>query len=245
MDIRIIINAILLLLILHIILINIDYRIEIGKEKKEHFSQDLHMGKTEQTDDFNQKLLNYIQQVEVQEKEKEKSSPLDIQLDIQPSNTYSSDNNHPNFESDVVNLSKFYDKTFDNLNEVELKNNSHMNEGKNPQFKKAYEKSVQQNEFQNMGGVQSDNKALVLNIPHEGRKSEELPLTWNYKDELPMNGGSMSGIYGFDSLESSFADYSLVQGDMQSEKHMNFKNIPYDDLRKPIVYENYTDQKDK
>jgi len=244
MNIQIIINAVLVLFIIHIILINIDYSIEIGKEKNEHFinnkesDKDKNMDKntnknnsSNETDDFNQKLLNYIQQNEMKENEKNRDN------EIKASNTYVSDNNHPNFESDVLNVSKFYTQSFDSLNENELMKTSLMKSVENNEsdFNKAYERSTQLNKLQNMGG--KERPELKLSPPHEGRQSQELPLTWSYNDELPMNGGSMQGIFGFDSLESSFAEYGLVKGDIESNKDSNFKNIPHDDLRKPIVYE--------
>jgi hypothetical protein len=53
-----------------------------------------------------------------------------------------------------------------------------------------------------------------------------------------MNGGNMNGIIGFDSLESQFAIYNPNKLNLQSANSNNFDNIPHNDLRKPIVYEN-------
>ena len=80
-----------------------------------------------------------------------------------------------------------------------------------------------------------------------GRESIELPTSWQYKSELPMNGGSMNGIYGFDNLESQFASFNDnsvngndhangTQVNLQPSNDNNFKNIPHNDLRKPVVY---------
>jgi hypothetical protein len=80
-----------------------------------------------------------------------------------------------------------------------------------------------------------------------GRESIELPTSWQYKSELPMNGGSMNGIYGFDNLDSQFASFNdnAVNGNdhangtqinLQNANDNNFKNIPHNDLRKPVVY---------
>ena len=53
-----------------------------------------------------------------------------------------------------------------------------------------------------------------------------------------MNGGIMNGIVGFDSLESQFAIYNPNKLNLQVDNENKFNNIPHDDLRKPIVYEN-------
>jgi hypothetical protein len=72
-----------------------------------------------------------------------------------------------------------------------------------------------------------------------GRIATELPPTWEYKNELPMNGGTIGGgIVGFDALESQFSMYSPGSMQMQQANSPNFQVIPHDDLRKPIVYEN-------
>ena len=53
-----------------------------------------------------------------------------------------------------------------------------------------------------------------------------------------MNGGKINGIVGFDTLESQFAIYNPNKLNLQTANQNNFNNIPHDDLRKPIVYEN-------
>ena len=78
----------------------------------------------------------------------------------------------------------------------------------------------------------------ACNVKSYGRESTVVPDTWTYKNELPMNGGQMNGIIGFDSLESQFAIFNPNKLNLQSANSPNLKNIAHDDLRKPIVYEN-------
>ena len=55
---------------------------------------------------------------------------------------------------------------------------------------------------------------------------------------MPMNGGNMNGIVGFDTLESQYSIYNPNKLNIQQNDDTKFKNIPHDDLRKPIIYEN-------
>ena len=79
---------------------------------------------------------------------------------------------------------------------------------------------------------------LVQNVSVTTRESTVNPDNWTYKNELPMNGGNMNGIIGFDALESQFSIYNPNKLNLQDANSSNFDNIPHNDLRKPIVYEN-------
>jgi len=142
---------------------------------------------------------------------------------VSASNTYVSDNNEPNFESNVADISKFYKFNYDNLNEDQLKSTSI--------------------EKLNKDNISIDTNIDVkskepCNVKNYGRETIVTPDNWNYKNELPMNGGNMNGIIGFDSLESQFAIYNPNKLNLQTSVENKFNNIPHDDLRKPIIYEN-------
>jgi len=229
MDIKIIINSVLIIFILHIIILNINFHKIIGKkeskESKENFNNNSNnsnensmnfLTSNDSNEDFKKKLLKYIQQdnIEFQEKESEfENKNINIK-NIESSNTYLSDNNEPNFESNVADISKFYKINYDN--ETEIKSTPIMELNK---------------------VVKADEIKINENCD-TSRKSEVVPNNWLYKNELPMNGGEMNGIFGFDSLESQFAIYSPNKLNIESSNNNNFNNIPHDDLRKPIVYEN-------
>lgn len=214
MDIKIIINSLLIILILHIIILNINYTISIGTKIKESFvvktnedSINFLTTNNDANDEFKKKLLKYVQQdVPVVETEFENKNLNKIQ----PSNSFLSNNNEPNFESNVADVSKFYKINFDSLNENELKTTS----------------------------VELLKKTEECKKVDYVREPTVNPDTWGYKNELPMNGGIMNGIVGFDSLESQFAIYNPNKLNLQIETENKFNNIPHDDLRKPIVYEN-------
>jgi hypothetical protein len=230
MDIRIIINSLIIIFILHIIIININYHTVIGEKKEIQYekfsnsipeSQESHLENNslaflsnDGNDEFKKKLLKYMQQEEVIAK----SVPLNEFENknihkVEASNTYLSKENEPNFESNVADISKFYKFNYDNLDEDQLKSTS----------------------IESLSKVVDTNCAISN---HNGRESVVTPDTWDYKNELPMNGGKINGIVGFDSLESQFAIYNPNKLNLQVTTEDKFNNIPHDDLRKPIVYEN-------
>lgn len=273
MDIKIIINAFIIIFILHIIIININYSKNIGKkwynekssvsnlenfnsnEKKSiDFLTDSKANVKNIDSDFQKKLLNYIKQPEPIEKiEFEKKNALPVL----PGNTYLSSNNEPNFESNVANIKKFYDVNYDNLDENSLQSTSIDNLSKITQLYDTNEVN-QINEMTEINEIKGKNKMLrsnlemndspnnsdkdnvqsPFNVTHFGRNSTVNPDTWLYKDDLPMNGGKMGNVFGFDQLESQFAIYNPNKMTLEASESSNFKNIPHDDLRKPIVYEN-------
>jgi len=233
MDIKIIINAFIIIFILHIIILNINYSVTIGNKKAkdiENFespdtknSMDFltNNTNTNENDEFKKKLLKYIQQDEpIKKTEFEKKNVFEVGA----SNTYVNNNNTPNFESNVADISKFFKVNYDNLDENELKATSIEDINKLNKEKKNI-------------SIDSQSKE-PCNIKSYGRESTVTPDNWVYKNELPMNGGEMNGIIGFDSLESQFAIYNPNKLNLQSANDNNFENIPQNDLRKPIVYEN-------
>jgi hypothetical protein len=249
MNIRVIINALLIILILHIIILNIDFKVTIGKninidknnylenfqEKKDGNLRSIDEIKPDNiseinsldflnsdNDDFKKKLTKFIKEDTVQPENKFEKQNI---LSVSAANAYLNDNNVPNFESNVADISKFFKINYDNLNEEQLRSTSIEDLRKNhdESKKKVISASIKENDAIN---------PFV-------RTSKENPDTWSYKNELPMNGGTIvNGILGFDSLESQFAVYNPNKLNLQAADSNNFDNIPHDDLRKPIVYEN-------
>ena len=249
MNIRVIINALLIILILHIIILNIDFKVTIGKninidknnylenfqEKKDGNLRSIDEIKPDNiseinsldflnsdNDDFKKKLTKFIKEDTVQPENKFEKKNI---LSVSAANAYLNDNNVPNFESNVADISKFFKINYDNLNEEQLRSTSIEDLRKNhdESKKKVISASIKENDAIN---------PFV-------RTSKENPDTWSYKNELPMNGGTIvNGILGFDSLESQFAVYNPNKLNLQAADSNNFDNIPHDDLRKPIVYEN-------
>lgn len=246
MDIRIIINALIIIFILHIFILNINYTVDIGSKKINEFF-DNHTDKKEKnknpkTEDsmnflkesndtsdeaFKKKLLKYMEEpnpvklTDFEEKNLNK---------VEACNTYVSSDNVPNFESNVADISRFFKVNYDNLDENDLKATS-IDTLKNITI----EQDIVNPNLQN---INIDIDSQKVSNQHYGRKSEVNPDTWSYKNELPMNGGNINGVFGFDSLESQFASFNPNKLNLQEADSPNFKNVAHDDLRKPIVYEN-------
>jgi hypothetical protein len=227
MNFRIIINSIIVIFIIHIIILNINASYNIGNKKNiENFEDNkdaknnkdsmnfLTSNNDVDNDDFKKKLLKYIQ---VDEQPKMTEFEKKNLIKVEASNTYLNDNNVPNFESNVADISKFYKVNYDNLSENELK-------------------STSIDSLKNTTTVIDTKKDSAID-PFV-RQSTVNPDNWSYKDEIPMNGGLMNGIVGFDSLESQFAMFNPNKLNLETPDSNKFENIPHDDLRKPIVYEN-------
>lgn len=247
MDIRVIINSLLIIFVIHIILININNSYNIGtKKNKEHFDtqnsgNDSDNNSKENSmnfltsnsnsdasnEEFKKKLLKYMQQDEpVKETTFEKKNLNSVEA----GNYYLSNNNEPNFESNVADIKQFYTINYDNLDESQLKSTS-------IETLKSINNINNTEKINNVVTVDTQTKQ-PCNVKEYGRESTLTPDYWSYKDELPMNGGKMNGIYGFDNLESQFAVYNPNKLNLQSVSDDKFSNIPHDDLRKPIIYEN-------
>ncbi len=268
--IHVIINALIIIFVLHFIINSINFNQILGNPKKmiENFltsplentsphkglveldralenkninlsdsikflTEDSQTEQNEKDEDFKKKLLSFIKKNDETDKTQAiKSFEEKNVLPVVPSNSYTSNENVPNFESNVLNVQRFYKRdingdSLDNLDEKELKKASErysneVNDGR----------VLKETPIPNLGNDVNDSR------DNYGRISTKNPPVWQYKDELPMNGGNMGGIVGFNSLESQFEIYNGGQINMQAANSPNFEIIPHDDLRKPIIYEN-------
>ena len=237
MNFKIIIHAIILLFILHIIIINIDYEINIGKKiekfknnnnakitnssinSSKNSSLDFLLENKEKDNEFIQKM-NEINNNSSDKSEFNKKN----KSDILPSNNYLSNENSPNFESNVEDTSKFYiQNNYNDLNEKQLQSTSldDLNKQSN---------NIATDISKNISANISTNIQKVTNT----RESKENPPVWEYNNEFAMNGGDMNGIIGFDGLESQYANFGAPLT-MTNDDKSQYNNIPHDDLRKPVV----------
>ncbi len=264
--IHVIINALIIIFVLHFIISSINFNQILGNPKKtiENFltstmentsphkglveldralenkninlsdsikflTEDTQTEQNQKDEDFKKKLLSFIKKDNSESLTNFEEKNV---LPVLPSNSFTSNENVPNFESNVLNVQRFYKRdlngdSLDNLDEKQLK--------------KASEKySNEQSEGRVIKETPIPNLSNDVNDIRDnyGRISTKNPPVWQYKDELPMNGGNMGGIVGFNSLESQFEIYNGGQINMQPANSSNFEVIPHDDLRKPIIYEN-------
>ncbi len=265
--IHIIINAIIIIFVLHFIINSINFNQILGNPKKimENFrslentnphkgvvevDQNLENSNIELSDslkfltedspyetnqkdeDFKKKLLSFIKKKENNVTDMRTFEEKNV-LPVVPSNSFTSNENVPNFESNVLNVQRFYKRnlsgdSLDNLDESQLRKASE----KYSNEQSSDRKILKETPIPNLSNDVNDSR------DNYGRISTKNPPVWQYKEELPMNGGNMGGIVGYDSLESQFQIFGGGELNMQPANSPNFDVIPHDDLRKPIVYEN-------
>ena len=230
MNFRIIINTILVIFIIHIILLNVTYSINLGD--KEHFGildQEIYLSDDpkDKDEEIKKKLKEYISKINDNIPEVPSDKGIDIPL---PGNAYLSSDNEPNFESNVADIKQFYDR-FDNLNETDL----------NSTLKKYSGNDINMNLQKPLLNTNLDvNNTLNNNQDKQDiRETTNYPPYWEYNNELPMNGGNMNGIVGYDDDNSLYADYSLTTSVINlttKSGETPKENVPRNDLRLPAVY---------
>lgn len=135
--------------------------------------------------------------------------------------TIDNTNNTPNFNSNVMNVPKFY--------------NIQPNADNDTQFKA--DNKIGQYDGLTADKLKPNNVASNLELTKK-LNGDNSATNWKYVNDLPMNGGNImpkepraANLVGFDPLESSFADYcgSGVSGG-EFKCNNNFDNKP-DDIR--------------
>jgi hypothetical protein len=123
---------------------------------------------------------------------------------INPANFYTQDFNTPNFTSNVIDLRKFY--SYDNppgdtINKVPENDNSFIQD------------------------VKSD-PAWLIPKQKIGNHLEPTSNYWNYKNEMPMNGGDFGGLSGYEGIGETYTIYNSKEQQQETpELHHS------DDLR--------------
>lgn len=176
---KFIINVILVVLILHFVLENLNFKLEFGVN--ENFLSSKHLDEEESvqflTNDVKEgfqasgDLLDYIKNKNV---------------DIRGKEFYKTNFNTPQFESNLTDVHSFYNKNQDNNNcthfgfdGLKLENEKALEGFKNTA-------QNQNNQFQN----------LKPNFQNE---------EWKYKDDLAMNGQPYEGVVGFTRIDTDYA----------------------------------------
>ena len=204
----------------------------IVEKDKENESLDFLLGKNNKKDVlFKKKMNDYIKDIHLEKKEVSKFDEKN-EFPVLPANNYLENESRPNFESNVADTNKFYEintslkkkNNFDNLDETDLKTTSLQTLGVSDASQQPFK--------------EKENTSTIVNIDSNTvRQSAVNPDNWKYKNEFPMNGGTMNGIVGFDGLESQYADFgSFFQ--VENNATQPVEKIPHDDLRKPVVYNN-------
>lgn len=105
---------------------------------------------------------------------------------INPANFYTQDFNTPNFTSNVMDLRKFY--SYDNPPGGTIN-------------------KVQDNDESFVEDVKSD-PAWLIPKQKIGNHLEPTSNYWNYKNEMPMNGGDFGGLSGYEGMGGTFSVFN-------------------------------------
>jgi hypothetical protein len=105
---------------------------------------------------------------------------------INPANFYTQDFNTPNFTSNVMDLRKFY--SYDNPPGETIK-------------------KVPDNDESFVEDVKSD-PAWLIPKQKIGNHLEPTSNYWNYKNEMPMNGGDFGGLSGYEGMGGTYSVFN-------------------------------------
>jgi len=206
MNLRFIINTVIIVLILHFILENIDLKIDIGTA--EQFVNKLNANDslkflTENTlegFDPRQDIIDYINN---------KSN------DVRGDGFYTSDYNTAHFNSNVTDVQSFYNINadqnncthlgFDGINFENVKKAKCQNK---PSFKAiASTQVLTSNQVPTASGQDSLESYMNLGSEFQNVPPAYQPEQWHYKGESPMNGGIQEGVVGYTKIEDDFASF--------------------------------------
>ena len=224
MEVKLLINALIIILIIYIILDNIPVRYRIGVEKRNVYNQQVQEQFNSQIDKpfiSQTQSLDFLKSTEIEDKDL-KNILSNNDGSIKPSNFWLSNDSIPNYGSNITNVADYYEinKTFDGIEKDNLVETNYNSVDKERKIMEdtIIDKQTQQSSF--LDTNTNDNQHTLK------------PDTWSYKNELPMNGGLFNGISGFDSMNDSLAVYDA--NDLNIEKCDNSECSPIDDLRNGV-----------
>lgn len=191
---KILINAILIIILLHLIIKNIELHKTFNlfgvkesfanEDDSLNFLQDISDDFSIENFDNNCSSKSFLELVDYVNKCDDKNV-------IRPGNYYATDENTSNFKSNVLNVNKFYNR--------------------NEQIPGSYE-GLEGEQLQNLSKTTLNDVKDQTCFPMRNKKQNlesVQPDNWNYKNELPMNGGNiLKNVSGFDNLNTGYASYN-------------------------------------
>ncbi len=159
---------------------------------------------------------------------------------VKPGNYYVEDENSSNFMSNVLNVHKFYDinnisGSYDGLDNSQLTNLI------TKQTEKIEKKDTNfLDKVADQTCFPKRNLADNHKYPTNDNTQNVKPDNWNYINELPMNGGNVVGnVVGYDSLNTGYSNYFDKSQVVSSQcKNSVDCNKPADDIRFGLGYPN-------
>jgi len=214
---RFIFNTLIIILIIHFILENLDLpRITLGSPSPSPSTLDSDASLKFLTNssspatiegfDLKQDLLDYVN---------------NKTCDVRGGNFYKTNYNTPQFDSNITDVQSFYNINYDNTDCTKFGfdginlTTGNCNNRATPIFEK----------FKNANANQSAPPQHTQNIgvPHQSEK-------WNYKNDLAMNGAPQEGVVGFTNISDDYAPYQAGGPSF----------APFESITKPNAYQNCT-----
>ena len=209
---HILINALIIIILLHLFISNLSENSSV--KPYEHYKNEKKKEK---------ESLKYLEDIENLEHMSNKNLPNTIT----PANTFDKMDslNVPNFESNVLDYTKFYKINQNDTPKVLPKNKNVRTNFINPVSTPENSVSVSPRPFNSV------DTGKIASRPSRG-----LPDRWEYANDLPMNGGMFGSIVGLDNSESLYSSFDGSAVSFKKCAEEVVARIPHDDLRKPIVY---------
>ena len=225
MNYKVIFNALIIIFIVHLVIQNINHSeiINLSNLTERFSGEESHEDSNTNEEDVNKEtndsdvnepdVPDVNEAFENNELKNElldyaKSFKIESNTGVLPGNYFENNENVPNFESNVADISKFYKNNYDSLDKNELIN------------------------------MNTSNKQVnELNCTdRQVNTSNNQPDYWAYQNELPMNGGEMGGIVGFNNLEGQYGIYDDSDLNQKNCKLDGMENhLNSNDLRKPDI----------
>jgi len=199
METKILINSLLLIIIIYLLLDCIPNRYMYGEKRNRYRETQENLTDSVEVIDNNDNMSELQQYMD--NKFDRLSTDIVDSNDVKPDNYYLSDNNSPNFNSGAVDTTRFYDMNLDGVTADKLEKSNYIS----PTTQKEMEDV--------MIDKQSKHASIIDNVTNKDQVFK--PDTWQYKNEMPMNGGSFNGLTGFDSLGGHYAIYSKTELDLE------------------------------
>ncbi len=218
---NILINALIIIILLHLLITSLS-------DSKEHFEENKEVKKEKKSDYLEEVSDLTFKNMEPMKNQKNKENRKNLPNTITPANTYDKMDslNVPNFESNVLDYTKFYKINQNNDDsKAIIKNKNNRNNFISPVSTPQNSVSVSPRPFNSV------DTGKIASRPSRG-----LPDRWEYANDLPMNGGMFGSIVGLDSSESLYSSFDGSAVSFKKCAEEVVARIPHNDLRKPIVY---------
>ena len=212
------INALIIILILHFIIKNFeddtksyDPRYDSEEEYREDFQEDFQEDMRlkylmDEEDGFDLHVNNnndYLQFMETED-DKVTDKVTDKLMKVKPNNFYEESESAPNFDTNVTNISKYFQTNYDSIVAKNLGDN-----------KKKKKNPIEQDPI----------SKTHCYIDDKDNGCTMSKVNWKYKDEQVQNGGDfIGGVTAFDGIGLEYAVYNTSQLNLQTR--VNDISIP-------------------